>query len=185
MAALGHLAPVTPQTLDDLLDSFPPEYAELAADVNMPLHLMASALWRIFGTNEVSQRAAQFEMQLVARVLAWPDCIYSANGLVISRTEWKRFDDLIRDRHVRRVRPAMAAIEYPAVGTLLDIMLASAQLGLADNDAVAHVNIVSEDLPLDAISNLVADCRCQLALTINDDLCHPANHLLSLADNGL
>ena len=182
MAALGHLAPVPQHTLDDLHDSFPPEFAQLAADINMPLHLLANALWRLFGTNEVSQRAAQFEMALVDRVTAWPDCIYSVEDRVVSRTEWKRFADLFRDRHVRRVRPIAATVEYPAIRTSLDLMLASDQLARTDHTDVAWVHIAGEDVSLGAVSDLISACQCPLALTVEDDVCHPVHHLLSIAD---
>lgn len=181
MAAHGHLAPAPQSALDELADEPLPVFAELAASVGLPVHLTINALWRLFGTNEISQQAAQFEMPLVNRVAAWPGCIFSVSGLVVSRREWKRFDDLMRERRVRRERPAAPTIEYPNVCTDEELMLAKVQLQIAAHDNLAYVNIAGEHVLLDIVCDLIAACGCPLALTATPTLCHPVNHLLSLA----
>lgn len=182
MAAHGHLAPATPAQLEDATAEFPEYCAQLAAELALPPNVLFLSLWRLFGTNDLTEYAGLFEMPLVERVLAYPGSIYGADGREVSRRDWKLFDTLMRSRAVMRARPDAPTIEYREIRTSGELLQATAQVALAKDTDTVYVNIADDDdghVTVEAICALISACPCPLALTVDRDLRHPAHYLLT------
>lgn len=187
VAAEGNLAPSEDTLIRDMLlvlpDHVTQKYTSFAQQFGCADAIaFAQSLWRLCGSNTLSVAAlSSADISIAATVSSMPGSVFRFDHGEnhIYRADWREFADMLLVHHVMSRAPELPPdIKYDRIYSADQLAAASAVTASADGSFVAHIHIISaDDITLDAISCLITQATCRIALTFDDSVQHIARYI--------